>query len=180
MTKHRRVALFAVAVFALCTALVSRPAIPAASIVQLMPTPSPSPSPIRTPAPTPRPTPTPKPTPEPLEVRAARAERKADACGSAECRRSHLEPIFREAWKASKASEDHAVRKVIPCESQPDWERTSLGSAGERGLLQLHPVHRARWQRMGYSDADMFHVVPNARVGQSIYDESGWSPWTCG
>ena len=140
------------------------------------PSPTPTPRPTASPVPSPKPTPAPTPAPTPsLDERAAQAEAQADACPDMGCRRHHLEPIFREAWTTT--GEDHAVNRVIPCESR--WRRQAVGRAGERGTLQLHPVHRKRWESMGYSADDMHHVVPNTRVAESIYRESGWGPWSC-
>lgn len=56
--------------------------------------------------------------------------------------------------------------------------RTAIGSAGERGLFQLHPIHRhwigsARWSRM-------FDPVVNAAMARALWKSSGysWRPWT--
>lgn len=53
------------------------------------------------------------------------------------------------------------------------------GSAGERGVLQIHPVHRDRIRRMGLTWDAMFEPAANLRVARALYDESGWQPWTC-
>ena len=56
-----------------------------------------------------------------------------------------------------------------------DQPRT-VGSLGERGVFQLHPVHRAwigeaRWRRM-------FDPVTNAAVALVLVRHAGWSPWS--
>ena len=67
---------------------------------------------------------------------------------------------------------------VIECESR--WRADAVNPAsGAAGLLQIHPIHRARVERMGYSWADMLHPAANVRVGLAIWREQGFAPWVC-
>ena len=67
--------------------------------------------------------------------------------------------------------------QLVQCESR--WNRLAVGAAGERGLLQIHPVHIPLINRMGYSWDDMFLVEPNLRVGVEIRRVQGLRAWTC-
>lgn len=74
---------------------------------------------------------------------------------------------------------------VAHCESslQPD----AVGPAGERGIMQIHPVHiPGLIAELGYTWNDMFQVGPNLEVARAIYDDAArwhwygpWGPWTC-
>lgn len=71
------------------------------------------------------------------------------------------------------------AKRVIACESS--WNPQAVGRVGERGLAQVHPVHRERIAAMGYSWDDMFDPRVNLEVAWSIYVDAGhsWRPWTC-
>lgn len=63
--------------------------------------------------------------------------------------------------------------RIITRESGGD--PTATGSAGERGLVQIHPIHRSWlggwWDRMYEPAANAFAAVSlKAQAG-------GWSPW---
>lgn len=51
----------------------------------------------------------------------------------------------------------------------------ALGSAGERGLFQIHPVHFAR-----FDPGRLFQPRYNARAA-FVLSRGGrdWTPWTC-
>jgi len=68
-------------------------------------------------------------------------------------------------------------RQLVACESS--WNRWAVGRYGERGLFQIHPVHRARIAAMGYSFDDMFEAEPNIRVAVEIRRVQGLKAWTC-
>jgi hypothetical protein len=51
----------------------------------------------------------------------------------------------------------------------------AVGRLGERGIFQLHPVHRA-W--LGTRWAKMFDPVENARAARDLYRQAGWAPWS--
>lgn len=63
------------------------------------------------------------------------------------------------------------------CTGESNWNAQAIGSAGERGLMQIAPVHRERIAALGYSWSDMLLTAPNIAVGWSIYSEQGWAPW---
>lgn len=66
---------------------------------------------------------------------------------------------------------------IITCES--NWNRWAVGAAGERGLTQIHPVHKGLVARMGYTWAQMHEVEPNLRVAAEIRRTQGLRAWTC-
>jgi len=51
------------------------------------------------------------------------------------------------------------------------------GRAGERGLMQIHPIHIPRIQRLGYTWAQMYEVGPNLAVAFDLWSEQGTRPW---
>ena len=67
--------------------------------------------------------------------------------------------------------------KVAFCESKFDPSVT--GRFRERGIFQIHPVHRKRIESMGYTWDQMYEVLPNIKVAYEIWSEQGWKPWTC-
>ena len=65
---------------------------------------------------------------------------------------------------------------VIQCESE--WDTAKVGALGERGLLQLHPVH---------ADAMAAHGLDYENEGdrliwaRALFGWHGWGPWRwCG
>lgn len=66
---------------------------------------------------------------------------------------------------------------VARCESGMDPGRT--GSAGERGIFQIHPTHRHWVESMGYSWDQMYEVGPNLQVAFALWSGAGWGPWSC-
>jgi soluble lytic murein transglycosylase-like protein len=66
---------------------------------------------------------------------------------------------------------------VLVCESQGDPSAT--GSLGERGLMQLHPVHAGRFEAHGWSFADAYDPSRNLAIAHEIWSEQGWNPWSC-
>lgn len=65
----------------------------------------------------------------------------------------------------------------IRCEST--MNPRAVGSAGERGLTQIHPIHRQRIERLGFTWDDMFDPAANLTVAFDIYSEQGARPWSC-
>jgi len=65
--------------------------------------------------------------------------------------------------------------RVATCETGGTLYPRSLGSAGERGLFQIHPVHFRTFSR-----ARLFEVLYNIRAAFRL-SRGGrdWSPWTC-
>lgn len=69
------------------------------------------------------------------------------------------------------------AKRVIACEST--WNPQAVGRAGERGLAQVHPIHRQRIEAMGFTWDDMFDPVSNLTVAHALWSEQGWRPWSC-
>jgi len=53
------------------------------------------------------------------------------------------------------------------------------GSLGERGLMQLHPIHAWRFERRGWTWDDAFDPAKNLAIARELYDEQGVRPWAC-
>lgn len=66
---------------------------------------------------------------------------------------------------------------VITCESQ--FRPIVVGSYGEFGLFQIHPVHIPRFREKYGNRADPFDPVQNATIALDIWREFGWDAWTC-
>jgi hypothetical protein len=49
----------------------------------------------------------------------------------------------------------------------------------ERGLFQIHPVHKGLIASMGYTWDEMFDAEPNIRVAVEIRRRQGLRAWTC-
>ena len=63
---------------------------------------------------------------------------------------------------------------VFGCESK--WDPTSLGSAGERGIPQIHPTHFPTMYRLGLSPESSTDLM---RFAVRLWERSGWAPWSC-
>lgn len=72
-----------------------------------------------------------------------------------------------------------AAYRVAMCETGQTLDARAEGADLERGLMQLHPIHRERIETMGYTWGQMYEVQANLRVAKAIYDEQGWQPWSC-
>jgi soluble lytic murein transglycosylase-like protein len=66
-----------------------------------------------------------------------------------------------------------AALAVARCES--GMNPRAVGRAGERGLMQIHPVH------FGWVDeARLFDPLYNARIAYRLSrDGTSWAQWTC-
>jgi len=78
---------------------------------------------------------------------------------------------------AFPAGEEWTASRIMLCESGGD--ATEVGAAGERGLMQIHPIHRPLIADLGYTWDQMFDADANMEVARALYDQSGWSPWSC-
>lgn len=67
---------------------------------------------------------------------------------------------------------------IIKCEST-HREAAVNATSGTRGLLQIHPIHIRRIERLGYTWDDMLTAGPNLHVAATIHAESSWRPWSC-
>ena len=64
------------------------------------------------------------------------------------------------------------------CES--GYDEKAEGALGERGYLQIHGVHKARIERLGYDWDSMYFLWPNLVVAYDIWIESeSWDAWSC-
>ena len=80
--------------------------------------------------------------------------------------------------------------EVALCESGADIDHDGVldsvnlwatGAAGERGPMQLHPVHAdALVADEGYEWGDMYRLGPNLAVAHALYElAGGFGPWSC-
>ena len=63
---------------------------------------------------------------------------------------------------------------VVQCESR--WDPRAVGMLGERGLLQIHPIHRAPMAKAGL---DFGQEGDRLRWAIRIFEGNGWGPWAC-
>ena len=63
---------------------------------------------------------------------------------------------------------------VMACESR--FRSDAVGAAGERGLLQIHPIHQGRMEDMGL---DFTKEKDRVVFANALWREQGWRPWTC-
>lgn len=74
-----------------------------------------------------------------------------------------------EAWAATAGP-------VIWCESK--FNPAAVGAAGERGALQIHPIHEAGMRRQGLDWRNS--EVDRTRYAIQMWERSGWQPaWSC-
>lgn len=53
-----------------------------------------------------------------------------------------------------------------------------IGSAGERSVLQIHPIHASAYRRLtGKNLADVNSVLAGQFAYQVLFAERGWQPW---
>ncbi|KKL04839.1 hypothetical protein LCGC14_2612080, partial [marine sediment metagenome] len=70
---------------------------------------------------------------------------------------------------------DTAMR-VVKCETGGTFDPTVVGNDRERGCLQIHPVH---WDKPQCDPEFLFDPAYNAACAYSIWEDSGWGPWSC-
>jgi soluble lytic murein transglycosylase-like protein len=84
----------------------------------------------------------------------------------------------------SRAEIACAIRRTFPADPvvatciawrESRLEPRAVGRLGERGLFQIHPVHRA-W--LGARWARLFDPVENARAARDLQRRAGWRPWS--
>lgn len=79
-----------------------------------------------------------------------------------------------EACVAIPAAMFRTVRLVADCESK--WNPAAVGKLGERGLLQLHPTHRAAMSKAGL---DYGQEVDRWKWAVRMWEGNGWRAWSC-
>ena len=67
--------------------------------------------------------------------------------------------------------------KVAVCES--GLNPYAVGSHGERGIFQIHPVHISSLNQHGYTWDQMFDPNANIAYARLLYGWQGWGPWSC-
>lgn len=88
-----------------------------------------------------------------------------------------LRSVFDDRWRSAY--------RVAYCETGGTFNPRATGRAGERGWLQIHPVHfgrtlRYKHIRIRVNARRLYEPLYNARVGY-VLSRGGtdWSPWTC-
>lgn len=78
---------------------------------------------------------------------------------------------------AQRAGYDTPDPLLLACIARPEshFDDAAVGSAGERGLLQVHPCHQRGMQRLGWDFTDGADRVAYACV---LWDSSGLRPWS--
>lgn len=85
----------------------------------------------------------------------------------------YIVALDRPALMVPMAWAEHAGA-VIQCESR--WDTNAVGSAGELGLLQIHPIHETGMRRQGL---DWHTEVDRVKYAVTLWSRQGWSPWSC-
>jgi hypothetical protein len=85
----------------------------------------------------------------------------------AACARSVIQHVFGGNWQYAYA--------IAGCETGGTYYNRAVGSAGERGIFQIHPVH------FGWLDENqLWDVRYNTRIAYRMSrGGSSWQPWTC-
>ncbi len=112
---------------------------------------------------------------------------------AAEAERAEVRPVRRPTTRATRMPNLRQPPADIAAAIRAfDWDwgwatRTAfcesslnpldIGLAGERGLMQIHPIHLDRIQRLGYTWAQMYEVGPNLAVAYDLWREQGEIPW---
>lgn len=75
------------------------------------------------------------------------------------------EAMLRDAYVVLQCESGHNPRAVSKTD---DW-----------GLWQINRIHEARARRLGFAWEQMLEPGPNTAVAISIWEEQGFSPWSC-
>jgi len=93
------------------------------------------------------------------------------ACNTEDISKAAIQEYFPDQY-------DKAL-SVATCESNLDPHAVSPGG-GNWGLFQINTIHADLVSQLGYQWSEMTNAFLNARVARMIYDQSGWSAWSCG
>jgi hypothetical protein len=93
------------------------------------------------------------------------------ACNTEDISKAAIQEYFPDQY-------DKAL-SVATCESNLDPLAVSPGG-GNWGLFQINTIHADLVSQLGYQWSEMTNAFLNARVARMIYDQSGWSAWSCG
>lgn len=87
-------------------------------------------------------------------------------------------------WHGPRVAEQ--ARAVAGCESGRDGRSfdlvnpTAVSPTNDHGLFQINIVHRAQFTRVtGQPWSAVYDPFWNAVYAKWLYDQQGWSPWTC-
>lgn len=69
-----------------------------------------------------------------------------------------------------------AVQAVAVAQCESRFNPAAVGHAGEKGILQIHPIHRARMAEAGL---DFESEADRLRYAVALWQRSSWSPWSC-
>ena len=69
--------------------------------------------------------------------------------------------------------------KIVVCETGGTWNDQAVGRLGESSWFQIHPIHRERFERRGWSWDDAWDPGKNTEIALEIWNEQGWGPWSC-
>lgn len=89
------------------------------------------------------------------------------------------EQTIRWVWAARGADQRTVDRAVAIAWCESGLDPGVVGRKGERGLFQLHPVHREWLAAEGLTD--LHDPVVNATAAHRLWERSGRSfrPWAC-
>ena len=63
---------------------------------------------------------------------------------------------------------------VVQCESR--WDTAAVGRLGERGIWQIHPIHRGA---MAVGGLDYGSEHDRTIWAVNLWQQRGWTPWSC-
>ena len=70
------------------------------------------------------------------------------------------------------------ANKIVRCES--NFDPGAVSPTNDHGLFQINAVHRADFERVtGQPWSKVYDAQYNAMYARWLYDQQGWSPWTC-
>lgn len=75
--------------------------------------------------------------------------------------------------------DQHNALAVASCESGLNpyvVSKPNPNGTRDGGLFQINEVHDKRMEELGL---DKFDPEDNAKFARILYDEQGWTPWTC-
>ena len=71
-----------------------------------------------------------------------------------------------------------AASKVAYCESKMD--PGAVSPTNDHGLFQINAVHRGQFEAVtGQPWSEVYNPFWNSVYAKWLYDQEGWSPWTC-
>ena len=74
-------------------------------------------------------------------------------------------------------SQGQTALAIANCESH--LNPLAVGSHGERGVMQIHPVHQYSMTKIGFTWNQMFDWKKNIDYAYVLYKYNGWFPWSC-